>query len=84
MDKHWRTNCTGNKYCDMSFKDYIKLKNNPPSCYFTKKAIRQYEILRCDWKIYQIGFNVSGNLEWISQSQPSSFITKACCINEWL
>ncbi|PKC57385.1 hypothetical protein RhiirA1_428548, partial [Rhizophagus irregularis] len=46
MDKHWRTNCTGNKYYDMSFKDYIKPKNNPPSCYFTKKAIRQYEILR--------------------------------------
>uniref|UniRef100_U9T0D0 Uncharacterized protein n=1 Tax=Rhizophagus irregularis (strain DAOM 181602 / DAOM 197198 / MUCL 43194) TaxID=747089 RepID=U9T0D0_RHIID len=36
MDKHWRTNCTGNEYC---FEDYIKLKNNPPLCYFTKKVI---------------------------------------------
>ena len=44
MDKHWRTNCTGNEYSNMSFKDYMKLKNNPPPCYFTKKAIRQYEM----------------------------------------
>ena len=44
MDKHWHTNCTGNEYCDMSFEDYMKLKNNPPSCYFTKKAIRRYEM----------------------------------------
>jgi hypothetical protein len=44
MDKHWRTNCTGNEYCDMSFEDYMKLKNNPPPCYFTKKAIRRYEM----------------------------------------
>ena len=28
----------------MSFEDYIKLKNNPPPCYFTKKAIRRYEM----------------------------------------
>jgi len=44
MDKHWRTNCTGNEYCDMSFEDYMKLKNNPPPCYFTKRAIRRYEM----------------------------------------
>ena len=44
MDKHWRTNCTGNEYSDMSFEDYMKLKNNPPPCYFTKKAIRRYEM----------------------------------------
>ncbi|CAG8656947.1 954_t:CDS:2, partial [Funneliformis caledonium] len=44
MNKHWRTNCTRNEYCDMSFEDYMKLKNNPPPCYFTKKAIRQYEM----------------------------------------
>ncbi|PKK58015.1 hypothetical protein RhiirC2_763640, partial [Rhizophagus irregularis] len=24
----------------MGFEDYMKLKNNPPPCYFTKKAIR--------------------------------------------
>ncbi|CAB5206752.1 unnamed protein product [Rhizophagus irregularis] len=44
MDKHWRTNCTENEYCDMSFEDYMKLKNNPSPCYFTKKAIRRYEM----------------------------------------
>src|SRR2546429_8063664 len=44
MDKHWRTNCTGNEYCDMSFEDYMKLKNNSPPCYFTKKAIHRYEM----------------------------------------
>ena len=44
MDKHWRTNCTGNEYSNMSFKDYMKLKNNPPPCYFTKRAICRYEM----------------------------------------
>ncbi|CAB4393492.1 unnamed protein product [Rhizophagus irregularis] len=44
MHSLWRTNCTGNEYCDMSFEDYMKLKNNPPPCYFTKKAIRRYEM----------------------------------------
>ena len=44
MDKHWRTKCTGNEYCDMSFEDYMKLKNNPPPYYFTKKAICRYEM----------------------------------------
>jgi hypothetical protein len=44
MDKHWRTNCTGNEYCDMSFEDYMKLKNNPSPCYFMKKAIHRYEM----------------------------------------
>ncbi|CAG8671308.1 5651_t:CDS:2, partial [Funneliformis caledonium] len=44
MEKHWHTNCIENEYCDMSFEDYIKLKNNPPPCYFTKKAIHRYEM----------------------------------------
>ncbi|CAG8700661.1 4989_t:CDS:2 [Funneliformis mosseae] len=44
IDKHWRTKCTGNEYCDMSFEDYMKLKNNPSPCYFTKKAIHRYEM----------------------------------------
>src|SRR5437660_9404191 len=35
---------TENEYCNMSFEDYMKLKNNPSPCYFTKKAIRQYEM----------------------------------------
>ncbi|PKC64314.1 hypothetical protein RhiirA1_421732 [Rhizophagus irregularis] len=41
IDKHWRANCIENEYCDMSFEDYMKLKNNlVPPCYFTKKVIR--------------------------------------------
>jgi hypothetical protein len=60
MDKHWRTNCTGNEYCDMSFEDYMKLKNNPPPCYFTKKAIRRYEM----WLE-----NVSNRIRRIRQKQ---------------
>jgi hypothetical protein len=28
----------------MNFEDYMKLKNNPPPCYFTKKAIHRYEM----------------------------------------
>ncbi|CAG8840830.1 12846_t:CDS:1, partial [Racocetra persica] len=27
MDKHWGTNCTGNAYCDISYKDYMELKS---------------------------------------------------------
>ncbi|CAG8732442.1 2905_t:CDS:1, partial [Funneliformis caledonium] len=26
------------------FEDYMKLKNNPPPCYFIKKTIRRYEM----------------------------------------
>ncbi|CAI2185653.1 18855_t:CDS:2 [Funneliformis geosporum] len=57
---HWRTNCNGNEYCDMSFKDYMKLKGNPPPCYFTKKAIHRYEI----WLE-----NVSSRIRCIRQKQ---------------
>ncbi|CAG8711185.1 14974_t:CDS:2, partial [Funneliformis mosseae] len=44
MDKHWHNNCTRNEYCNMSFEDYMKLKNNLSPCYFTKKAIHRYEM----------------------------------------
>ncbi|RHZ82620.1 hypothetical protein Glove_107g3 [Diversispora epigaea] len=27
IEKHWRTNCTGNVYCDISYKDYMELKS---------------------------------------------------------
>ncbi|CAG8854957.1 8035_t:CDS:2, partial [Gigaspora margarita] len=27
MDEHWSTNCTGNAYCDINYKDYIELKS---------------------------------------------------------
>ena len=46
MDKHWSTNCTGNAYCNISFKDYMDLKNRPEASnfYFEKEAIRRYEL----------------------------------------
>ena len=46
--EYWSTNCTGNAYCDISYKDYIELKNkleaeltNP---FYEKEAIRCYEL----------------------------------------
>ncbi|CAH1766573.1 2779_t:CDS:2, partial [Entrophospora sp. SA101] len=46
MDKHWSTNCTGNAYCDISYKDYIELKSRSETSnsYFEKEAIRRYEL----------------------------------------
>ncbi|CAG8849058.1 17305_t:CDS:1, partial [Racocetra persica] len=42
------TNCTGNAYCDISYKDYIELKSrfeaNFSNFYFEKEAIRCYEL----------------------------------------
>ncbi|CAB4382492.1 unnamed protein product [Rhizophagus irregularis] len=67
MDKHWRTNCTGNEYCDMSFEDHMKLKNNPPPCYFTKKAIRRYEM----WLE-----NVSNRIRRIRQKHKSYYFQR--------
>ena len=44
----------------MSFEDYMKLKDNPPPCYFTKKAIHQYEM----WLD-----NISSRIQHIRQKQ---------------
>ncbi|RHZ80461.1 hypothetical protein Glove_135g81 [Diversispora epigaea] len=48
MDKHWSTNCTGNAYCDISFRDYIEFKNKLKSgltnSFDEKQAIRRYEL----------------------------------------
>ncbi|CAG8733597.1 12748_t:CDS:1, partial [Dentiscutata heterogama] len=42
------TNCTGNAYCDISYKDYIELKSrfeaNLSNSYFEKEAIHRYEL----------------------------------------
>ncbi|CAJ0836884.1 9810_t:CDS:1 [Entrophospora sp. SA101] len=29
MEEHWRTNCTGNRHCDISFREYMELKQKP-------------------------------------------------------
>ncbi|CAG8743164.1 5047_t:CDS:2, partial [Funneliformis mosseae] len=42
------------------FEDYMKLKNNPPPCYFTKKVIHRYEM----WLK-----NVSNRIRHIRQKQ---------------
>ncbi|RHZ77914.1 hypothetical protein Glove_168g302 [Diversispora epigaea] len=48
MDKHWSTNCTGNAYCDISFRDYIEFKNKLKSgltnSFDEKQVIRRYEL----------------------------------------
>ncbi|RHZ84710.1 hypothetical protein Glove_78g203 [Diversispora epigaea] len=48
MDKHWSTNCIGNAYYDISFRDYIEFKNKLKSglinSFDEKQAIRRYEL----------------------------------------
>ncbi|RHZ62035.1 hypothetical protein Glove_344g13 [Diversispora epigaea] len=46
IEKHWRTNCTGSKYCDMDFKEYMELKDKPRDSipYFTARAVDRYEL----------------------------------------
>ncbi|RIB20442.1 hypothetical protein C2G38_2179308 [Gigaspora rosea] len=46
MDRYWSTNCTGNAYCDISYKDYIELKirYEASNSYFEKEAIHRYEL----------------------------------------
>ncbi|RHZ82837.1 hypothetical protein Glove_103g249 [Diversispora epigaea] len=44
IEKHWSTKCTGNAYCDISYKDYIELKSEASNSYFEKEAIRHYEL----------------------------------------
>ncbi|CAG8601108.1 1945_t:CDS:2, partial [Dentiscutata heterogama] len=29
IEKYWCTNCTGNRHCDICFKEYMKLKQKP-------------------------------------------------------
>ncbi|CAG8441784.1 11812_t:CDS:2, partial [Scutellospora calospora] len=29
MEEYWHTNCTGNRHCDICFKEYMKLKQKP-------------------------------------------------------
>ncbi|CAG8850176.1 15345_t:CDS:2, partial [Racocetra persica] len=40
------TNCIGNAYCDISYKDYMELKNRSEvsNSYFEKEAIHHYEL----------------------------------------
>jgi len=46
MDNHWSTNCTRNTYCNISYKDYIELKNRSELTIsiYEKKAIYRYEL----------------------------------------
>ncbi|CAG8644977.1 4124_t:CDS:2, partial [Paraglomus brasilianum] len=46
MEEHWRTNCTGNRHCDISFKEYMELKQKPEAerDIFTRLAIHRYEL----------------------------------------
>ncbi|RHZ63158.1 hypothetical protein Glove_332g4 [Diversispora epigaea] len=46
MEEHWRTNCTGNRHCDISFKEYMELKQKPEveRDIYTRLAIHQYEL----------------------------------------
>ncbi|RHZ54772.1 hypothetical protein Glove_423g81 [Diversispora epigaea] len=46
MEEHWYTNCTGNRHCEISFKEYMELKQKPEVKHdiFTRLAIHRYEL----------------------------------------
>ncbi|RIB07778.1 hypothetical protein C2G38_2045717 [Gigaspora rosea] len=46
MEEHWRTNCTGNRHCDICFKEYMELKQKSEveSDIYTRLAIYRYEL----------------------------------------
>ncbi|CAG8559887.1 42299_t:CDS:1, partial [Gigaspora margarita] len=46
MVEHWRSQCIENKFCEMSFEEYMELKDKPKDNinYFTKIAFDQYEM----------------------------------------
>ena len=29
MESHWKSACTGNKYCELKYEDYLKIKHKP-------------------------------------------------------
>ncbi|CAG8753047.1 35356_t:CDS:1, partial [Gigaspora margarita] len=48
MNVHWSTNCIGNAFCDMSFKEYMELRNKPETGltnpFYVKRGIHRYEL----------------------------------------
>ena len=58
MEEHWRTNCTGNRHCDISFKEYTELKQKLKTerDIYTRLAIYRYELLI---EILSIELNIS-------------------------
>ncbi|CAG8844192.1 32803_t:CDS:2 [Racocetra persica] len=56
MEEHWRTNCTGNRHCDICFKKYMELKQKPENLINrvkhiqeTAKKIRAVKIIQQKW-----------------------------------
>ncbi|CAG8692693.1 6000_t:CDS:2, partial [Dentiscutata heterogama] len=48
MEKHWHTNCTRNRHCDICFKEYMKLKQKPEvesNIYTSKKDPSMYNYI---------------------------------------
>ncbi|CAG8472230.1 2339_t:CDS:2 [Cetraspora pellucida] len=54
MGEHWHTNCTRNKYGDISFKEYMELKQKPEveNDIFQAKKIRAVNIIAKKWLEY--------------------------------
>jgi len=50
MERHWRTSCTGNIYCGVSFEDYLKIKekSNLGYKYDNEYALHRYELWKCN------------------------------------
>ncbi len=46
IEEHWQSQCIGNKFCEMSYKEYMELKNKSRSDipYFTRIAFDHYEM----------------------------------------
>jgi len=46
IEKHWSSHCTGNKYCELKYEDYLKIKHKPSSdrTFNDTRALHYYEL----------------------------------------
>jgi len=46
MESHWKSACTGNKYCELKYEDYLKIKHKPESdrTFDDTRALHYYEL----------------------------------------
>ena len=46
IESHWKSACTGNKYCELKYEDYLKIKHKPKSdrTFDDTRALHYYEL----------------------------------------
>jgi len=46
MESHWKSACTGNKYCELKYEDFLEIKHKPESdrTFDDMRALHYYEL----------------------------------------